>query len=204
VDGHERKDARGRGGGVTRAQLPVPICIVILALFASFINPANGQFLDDKTSIDYDSLFKSSLKRGGKFLDLSGKKIGDEGVKVLVAHDLWSKVKKVDLRYNDISWVGAKTLADSPQLKNLKSLVLRHNFFADDGAVIFAQSKSYPNLQELQLGWNEIRDAGALAFGKTDSFPKLQKLDLRGNFLAGATKDALKKSLGHYKALKLY
>jgi Ran GTPase-activating protein (RanGAP) involved in mRNA processing and transport len=59
-------------------------------------------------------------------------------------------------------------------------------------------------LQELQLGWNEIRDAGALAFGKTDSFPKLQKLDLRGNFLAGATKDALKKSLGHYKALKLY
>ena len=189
---------------MTRTHLPLSICVVVLALLASFISQANGQFLDDKISIDYDSLFKSSLKRGGKFLDLSGKKIGDEGVKVLVAHDLWTKVKKVDLRYNDLSWVGAKTLADSPPLKNLKSLVLRHNFFADDGAVIFAQSKSYPNLQELQLGWNEIRDAGALAFGKTDSFPKLQKLDLRGNFLAGTTKDALKKSLDHYKALKLY
>ncbi len=189
---------------MNRTQLPFPIVFVILAIFVFFISSANGQFHNDKTSIDYDSLFKSSLKRGGKFLDLSGKKIGDEGVKILVAHDIWTKVKKVDLRYNDISWVGAKTLADSPPLNNLKSLILRHNFLADEGAVIFAQSKSYPNLQELQLGWNEVRDAGALAFVKTDSFPKLQKLDLRGNFLASTTKDALKKSLGHYKALKLY
>ncbi len=189
---------------MTRAQFPLSIIFVVLLVFALFISPAKAQFHADNTSIDYDSLFKSSLKRGGKFLDLSGKKIGDEGVKVLVAHEIWAKVKKVDLRYNGITRVGAKTLADSPPLKNLKSLILRHNFFADDGAVILAQSKSYPNLQELQLGWNEVRDAGALAFGKTDSFPKLQKLDLRGNFLAGATKDALKKSLGHYKALKLY
>ncbi len=165
--------------------------------------PGHAQFFE-KGPVDYDQLFKESLKRGGKYLNLSGKKIGDEGIKHLIAGGLLDKVKKVDLRYNEITEVGAKLLADMPSRTRLQVLILRHNFLGDAGAKALAQSKSFPNLKELQLGWSEVRDAGALAFGETANFPKLEKLDLRGNFLADDTKKSLKKSLAHFESLKLY
>ncbi|MFQ5449261.1 MAG: hypothetical protein ACE5E9_01460 [Nitrospinaceae bacterium] len=164
----------------------------------------HAQFFDEKKPIDYEKLFKESLRRNGKFLNLSGKKIGDEGMKHLVGQEWLKKVTKLELRYNKITEQGVRMLAASPSLPNLKTLILRHNFLGDSGAIILAQSKSFPNLVELQLGWNEIRDAGALAFAETKTFPKLQKLDLRGNFLADKTKNELKSSLGNLKSLKLF
>ena len=158
----------------------------------------------DSKSINYDALFKKSLKRSGKVLNLSGKKIGDEGIKQLVSTKFLEKVEKIDLRYNEITATGAGLLANMPPLTNLKSLILRHNILGDDGTSVLAKSDSFPNLEEMQLGWTETRDAGALAFGKTEKFKKLKKLDLRGNFLANKTKEELKKSLSHLKSLKLY
>ena len=70
--------------------------------------------------------------------------------------------------------------------------------------MVLAGSKGFTQLKDLQLGWNEIRDAGALAFAKSKNFPHLKKLDLRGNFLAGKTKDVLRKSLVHLKSLRIF
>ncbi|SVE63940.1 uncharacterized protein METZ01_LOCUS516794, partial [marine metagenome] len=81
----------------------------------------------DKIIINYDALFKDGLKRGGKLLNLAGKKIGDEGVKRLIASGVLEKVKKVDLRYNEITFVGVEFLAKMPPLHKLRVLILRHN-----------------------------------------------------------------------------
>ena len=154
--------------------------------------------------VDYEKLFADNLSWGEKALNLSGKKIGDEGLKILLKQDFIKKLKKLDLRYNDISPNGAKTLANTPPLPKLKTLTLKHNFFADEGTVALANSPSFPNLEKLQLGWNEVRDTGALALANSKNFPKLKKLDLRGNFLAGKTKDILRTSLADLKSLRLF
>ena len=169
--------------------------------------PANlsGFLLDgDKASVDYDVLFKEGLKRRGKLLNLSGKKIGDEGVRHLIASKVLENAEKIDLRYNEITAVGAELLAKISPLRKLRVLILRHNILGDAGSVALAKSNSFPNLEEMQLGWTETRDAGAQAFGSSDKYQKLKKLDLRGNFLATKTKEELKKSLGHLKSLKLF
>lgn len=185
--------------GKVRASLILISCV--LAFMSSSVF-AQG-FNKDKP-IDYETLFKESLKRRGNFLNLSGKKIGDEGVKHLIASGLLNNVEKVDLRYNEITAVGAGLLAKTPPLPKLRVLILRHNILGDAGSIALAESSSFPNLEEIQLGWTETRDAGALAFGSAKNFPKLKKLDLRGNFLANKTKEKLKKSLAHLKSLKLF
>ncbi len=154
--------------------------------------------------VDYEKLFAENLSRGGKVLNLSGKKIGDEGLKILLKQVFIKKLKKLDLRYNDISPTGAEVLAQTPPLPKLKTLILKHNFFADEGTTALANSSSFPKLEVLQLGWNEVRDAGALALAHSKNFPKLKKLDLRGNFLAGKTKETLRSSLAHLKSLRIF
>ncbi len=177
---------------------------IILVLFSVLFTTGNAQGFDQREPLNYEKIFKEGLQRGGKFLDLSGKKVGDEGLKILGQQKWLQKVTKIELRYNEITEEGAKALTRFPTLPKLKTLVLRHNFLADNGAVTLSTAKNFPNLVEIQLGWNEVRDQGAVAFANTKTFPKLQKLDLRGNFLSGQTKSELKKTLAHLKSLKLY
>ena len=178
---------------------------VILVSFLFALTPVSSfSFQLDKDPIDYDVLFKESLKRGGKLLNLSGKKIGDEGVKRLITSGMLEKIEKLDLRYNEITATGAELIAKIKPLPKLRILILRHNILGDAGSLALARSSSFPELEEMQLGWTETRDAGAKAFANTDKFPKLKKLDLRGNFLANATKEELKKSLNYIKVLKLF
>ena len=156
--------------------------------------------LTSSEPINYQELFADNLSRGGQVLNLSGKNIGDEGLKILLKQDFIKKLKKLDLRYNDISPNGAETLAHTPPLPKLKTLILKHNFFADEGTVALANSRHFPNLEELQLSWNEVRDAGALALANSKNFPKLKKLDLRGNFFAGKTKKIINVKKGQFLA----
>jgi hypothetical protein len=146
--------------------------LIILALLGVPFS-GNAQVLDQKEPLDFSKIFKEGLQRRGKFLDLSGKKIGDEGLKILGQQKWLQKVTRIDLRYNDITEEGAKILTRFPSLPKLKVLILRHNFLADNGAVTLSQAKNFPNLTESQLGWNEVRDRGAVAFTTTKTFPKI-------------------------------
>ena len=185
---------------------------LIMAVVLTLVFPCAGaqaQFFEqkdvfDKSKLDYEKVFKDGLSANGKTLNLSGKKIGDKGVEILLSKDFLKKVTKLDLRYNKISEKGARLMGASKAFGKLKSLELKHNYLLDNGTVALAQSKGFSKLEKLSLGWNEIRDAGALAFAKTKTFPKLKKLDLRGNFLADETKNTLKKDLAHLKSLKLF
>ena len=158
----------------------------------------------DYANLDYDKIFKAGLSPNGKKLNLSGKKIGDKGVKLLLAHEVLKKVTALDLRYNEISEKGARLMAESKNLTQIKKLELKHNYLLDAGAVLLAESKGFPKLQKLSVGWNEIRDQGALAFAQSQNLPKLKVLDIRGNFLADATKQTLRKDLAHLQSLKLF
>ena len=189
---------------MTNYYLSKNIATPLVSFLLAFTPLDSFGFQLDKNPINYDVLFKESMKRSGKILNLSGKKIGDEGIKHLVASKYLEKVKKIDLRYNEITAVGAESLAKMSPLPRLKSLILRHNILGDTGAMALAKSDSFPNLEEMQLGWTETRDAGALAFGSTSRYQKLKKLDLRGNFLSNETKAELKKSLGHLRTLRLF
>tara|TARA_B100000686_G_scaffold54198_1_gene58388 strand:- start:198 stop:767 length:570 start_codon:yes stop_codon:yes gene_type:complete len=171
---------------------------ILLVIFFSSIASAEI----DSESPDYETIFKNNLRRS--VLNLSGKKIGDKGLQILLKQEFVGNLKKIDLRYNEISPAGAKLLAKAEPFKNLKILILKHNFLSDEGAVALAGSKSFRQLKDLQLGWNEIRDAGALAFAESKNFPNLKKLDLRGNFLAGKTKDVLRASLSRLRSLRIF
>ena len=172
--------------------------VVSIVFFSSPITSAQIDF----SSPNYEVLFKNNLRRG--FLNLAGKKIGDKGLLMLLEQNFLGDLKKLDLRYNEISMLGAKELASSNSFKNLKTLILKHNFLSDEGSTALADSSGFPRIKDLQLGWNEIRDAGALAFVESKNFPHLEKLDLRGNFLAGKTKEALRSSLSHLKSLRIF
>ena len=190
-----------------RALFPNLITVVLILVFPW--TGAQAQFFEqkdvfDQSELDYEKVFKEGLSENGKTLNLSGKKIGDKGVEILLSKDFLKKVTKLDLRYNKISEKGAKRMAASNAFGKLKSLELKHHYLLAIGAEALAQSKGLSNLEKLSLGWNEIRDAGALAFAKTKTFPKLKKLDLRGNFLSDKTKNTLKKDLAHLKSLKLF
>ena len=183
--------------------------LIIAALILLLPWGVQAQFFDqkdvfDQSELDFDKIFKEGLSANGKTLNLSGKKIGDKGVEVLLSRKFLRKVTKLDLRYNKISEKGAKRIGASKAFGKLKSLELKHNYLLDNGTVALAQSDGFPSLEKLSLGWNEIRDTGALAFAKTQTFPKLKKLDLRGNYLADETKNTLKKDLAHLNSLKLF
>jgi Ran GTPase-activating protein (RanGAP) involved in mRNA processing and transport len=176
-----------------------PLITFIVVILSATLVSAQA---DATGSDDLETLFKDNLQRGA--LNLSGKKIGDKGLSVLLRQVFLKDLKKMDLRYNEISPTGAKMLAKTPTFKKLKTLILKHNFFSDEGVIAFAKSNSFPKLENLQLGWNEVRDAGALALADSQNFPKLKKLDLRGNFLASETKKVLRFSLSHLKSLRIF
>ena len=187
----------------------LPNLVTTALILVILCSGAQAQFFEqkdvfDRSELDYNKIFKEGLSANGKTLNLSGKKIGDKGIEVLLTQGFLKKITKLDLRYNKISEKGARLLAASKAFGKLKSLELKHNYLLDNGTVALAQSEGFPNLEKLSLGWNEVRDAGALAFSKTKTFPKLKKLDLRGNFLANETKNTLKKNLSHLKSLKLF
>ena len=96
--------------------------MVVLFFSAAIVS---GQ-ADGLSSKDYEKIFKDNLRRGA--LNLSGKKIGDKGLDVLLKQEFLVDLKKLDLRYNDASPVGAKMLANAQPFLKLKTLVLKHNF----------------------------------------------------------------------------
>ena len=97
------------------------VFLLISAFFFLSTNRIDAQF-NLTGPVDYEKLFAENLSRG--VLNLSGKKIGDEGLKILLKQGFIKKLKKLDLRYNDISPKGAKILAQSQPLPKLQTLIV--------------------------------------------------------------------------------
>ena len=69
------------------------IFLLIFTFLFLTTNRAEAQ-LGLSEPVDYEILFAENLSRGGKVLNLSGKKIGDEGLKVLLKQDLLKKLDR--------------------------------------------------------------------------------------------------------------
>ena len=120
--------------------------VVSLVSFSSPITSAQIDF----SNPNYEVLFKNSIRRD--FLKLAGKKIGDKSLLILLQQDFLGDLKKLDLRYNEISAQGAKQLASSTSFKNLQTLILKHNFLSDEGSIALAKSSGFTQIKEMQLG----------------------------------------------------
>ena len=96
-------------------------CLFVLALERS----SSFSHELDKVLVDYNVLIQESLKQNGALLDLSEKKIGDQGLKFLIGSNVLKYVKKIDLRYNEITTIGAELFSKQSPLLKLKTLILR-------------------------------------------------------------------------------
>jgi len=69
------------------------IFLLIFTFFLLSTNRINAQF-DLTAPVDYEKLFAENLSRG--VLNLSRKKIGDEGLEILLKQGFIKKLKKLD------------------------------------------------------------------------------------------------------------
>ncbi len=101
-------------------------CLLMAALMAGFpVAGVQAQFFDqkdvfDQTDLDYEKIFKEGLSANGKTLNLSGKKIGDEGLELQLTKDYLKKVNKLEERYNKISQKVAHLKAQSKSFAQLQ------------------------------------------------------------------------------------
>ncbi|MEC9018643.1 MAG: hypothetical protein VYE03_00670, partial [Nitrospinota bacterium] len=82
-----------------RAEIKLAFFFAMVGLFFS-VAIVSG-LADDLSSEDYEKIFKDNLRRGR--LNLSGKKIGDRGLNILLKQEFLVDLKKLDLRYNGLS-----------------------------------------------------------------------------------------------------
>ena len=68
--------------------------ILVICLFALALERSSSFSRElDKVTIDYNVFIRESLKRNGALLDLSEKKIGDQGLKLLIGSNILKNVK---------------------------------------------------------------------------------------------------------------
>ena len=67
------------------------VCAILLVFFFGSIVSA----LIESKNHDYETIFKNNLRRD--FLNLSGKKIGDKGLQILLKQEFIDDLKKIDL-----------------------------------------------------------------------------------------------------------
>ena len=70
----------------TRPQVFIAFAIILVFFFSSTLS---AQI--DSANPDYETLFKNNLRRG--FLNLSGKKIGDKGLRILLKQKFISDLR---------------------------------------------------------------------------------------------------------------
>ena len=70
------------------------IAIILVSFLLALTPVSSFSFQLDKGPIDYDVLFKGSLKRGGKILNLSGKKSETKVLSAWSPVTIWEKLKR--------------------------------------------------------------------------------------------------------------
>lgn len=133
---------------------------------------------------DLEPSHAAALVRGGGLralvsLDLSGNKLGDDGMSSLSAG--LPSVVLLDLSSNWIGPRGAQILAAAKGLGSLVSLVLDKNLIGDIGAIAIAESESLGALVRMSVRDNRIYDEGAEALASSQRLRSLARLDLSGN-----------------------
>jgi hypothetical protein len=140
------------------------------------------------------AMARSPHLAGLRRLDLSGKQLGDEGVKAVLAGQ-W-RLERLDLSSTAMTEAGAKLLAGSPAAAGLTSLELRENSLGDAGVAALAESPHLGGLVSLNLYRTEMTDVGASALAAAPHLNKLRWVSVRYNHLTAAGEEALRRRFG--------
>jgi serine/threonine protein kinase len=137
-------------------------------------------------------------------LDLTNKRIGDKGVKLLAGLPSLAHRSVLYLSGNQISDEGVKVLAASPHLTSLTRLILWDNLIGDEGALALANSPHLSNLNVLDIGRNHVGDAGVEALAVSPFLVNLNALILVSNRIGdkGALALANSETLANLAELK--
>ena len=118
-------------------------------------------------------------------LDLSDNQINDEALQYLFESEILSGLEQLYLQINFLTGKGLSELAKSEKikLKNLRILVLSDNRLSDSSIAEFLFSSHFAELVALNIGWNEAGSETAKALGKTTTFPNLKKLEMERSYV---------------------
>ena len=125
-------------------------------------------------------------------LDLSGRALGDEGVRELAGCAALRTITDLALADNEIGNVGCAALAASSNLARLERLDLADNRISSEGAAALAGGRALSALRVLVLAGNGIGPAGGAAIAEAGL--SLRALDLADNDLQAAGARALASS----------
>ncbi len=114
-------------------------------------------------------------------LDLTNKRIGDEGARALAGCLRLANLSVLILSGNNLGDEGVRALAESPHIMNLSRLILWDNRVGDEGAKALAASRFLSNLTTLDLGSNRLGDEGVKALAASPHLTNLSALILVSN-----------------------
>ena len=114
----------------------------------------------------------SNLKK----LDLTGNKVGDKGLELLV-YGKWKLLEDLILDDSKITNEGVEVLVNRPYWPNLKKLDISSNNLQDDG-FYFLASSDWQKLEELVLKFLSFEARFIKDLVKRSNWPNLKKLDI--------------------------
>jgi serine/threonine protein kinase len=137
-------------------------------------------------------------------LDLTNKRVGDEGIRALAHSPKLAELSQLILSGNLISDEGAEALAASPHARNLSTLILWDNRIGDRGVAALAGSAYLAGLNKIDVGKNLVGDEGVIALANSPHMAHLEVLILVSNFISDVGAQAIVSSpyLGNLAELK--
>lgn len=124
-------------------------------------------------------LIESKYLNNLMVLKLRDQFICDEGIKSLAISDIISKVTELDLSGNEVSNLGVKALLSSNNLKVLVELYLGNNKISDEGLQYFVEyDDTLNNLAKLDLSKNKISSKGIKAISTSKTLMNLSYIDI--------------------------
>ncbi len=111
-------------------------------------------------------------------LHLTGGRLGDDGLRLLISCPALADLTTLRLGDNSLTDAGVMAIACNAILKGLTTLVLRDNLIGDGGAWALAHTPCLGRLAALDLSGNEIGPAGVEALRSSPRLPALMDLDV--------------------------
>lgn len=143
-------------------------------------------------------------------LNLTGNRIGDEGVCALTSCEEMTRLEELEISHNRLTdhSLAALSKPQAPNWGQLRSLDLsslqRESFFYDDAVIALAQSETCRKLQTLRLnGHSSLSTRSFHAILTSPQCTALTHLAMQGARLNGPCMDVLKQPLARLRVLKL-
>ena len=166
-----------------------------------------NEFLDQEFSSlnSVNSLLKKIEKLKAININLNGKSINEEGLKLLTKFKFSNNIVELKLSKNNLDDNSLKHFSGSKLLSNLQKLDLSSNFITSIGIkymLPLEENDEFSDLNELILKSNKIDVQGIVYLSNNTYLSNLTKLDLSDNNIDDDCLEVLKQNYANMKNLK--